>query len=1796
MSGKPCSLWSRHRVPASLAALAGTILAALLYAAPSRGLPTALLSPQAIAGVLEDGQLTLTVNLPPAAGAPVRGTLSVELLDGKGNVLGEDSWGVRLGAQAAGPVFRFEAPKTADGMRVRCRFGEESVVVPLSGVLLIKGHETAVSCGQEFFPGSKAAFRCAVHGVRSAAARIPLAGAAVRVRLLGADGKHWPLFQGKTDLEGVAAGQLQIPDVHAGKYKLEVTTASALGTQRLRHEATVQPASRVWLTTDKPLYQPGQRMHLRALALRDFDLRPAANRELTFEIEDARGNKVFKRSLKTSAHGIASADFDLASAVNAGAYRIRALLEGRATEKAVTVKPYVLPKFKCELTTDKKFYLPKETLRFDVQADYLFGKPVAGARIRVTASIADPPLRPFHTWEGTSDGHGHAVDEFSLSKTGLNERRMNGDNAVRLDVEVTDSAGHRETASRTIPLAARPIRVSFIPEGGRVAPEMVNHGWIAATYPDGSPARCDVRVWVGGPRIANAARGKPLFEAKTNTAGLAEFTLTPKAKDLHPDWQTARGIERVGGPPPRFGPPQLMVDLAGDARDARGNESWWVASLASEPAGENVRLRLDRALCKSGERLQIEVQSTAGLPAASLEVVKSGQVVLRKSLDIKDGKAGLPLELPAELCGTLEIYASQVLATGEIIRDGRVVYVQPSAELKVEARADKAEYRPGEKGVIRFEVTDGGGKPAPAALGVLVVDEAVYALQDVQPGLEKVFFTLDRDRGQQKGDGAFKPDQSLEDVVREPAPSVEQRQVAEVLLAAVQPKLPVQWETDPVLERRLKLDKQIQKIGYTLYAYARSGEPFLAQDDKTRKWDFKPGLLNVLTEQKVPNPNPLDDRRMVQLLSPEDLLLPTGERLTLEGLARWEKGFTAAGLARVLTLERMDTLAWELLPHAQAHEKQWRKKDGWAFPEGALRQAVRAQGLPAVHLEDAWGQEMRLVRLGAKREHPRFDEMFDYYDLVSAGPDGKFGTADDVRSSSAPIRWWCADKFWWLTDENPLLRGNTDNQRREEWLGLVQPVLGWQVMGNLGGGGGAIGFGGGMMGIAGLGGLGGMGVAGMGGGIGPVAVARPAPAAAPAAPPARLRESFPETLLWKPALITDDRGVAEMPLPFADSITTWRLSATASSTSGLLGGTTKPLRVFQDFFVDLDLPVALTRNDEVAFPVAVYNYLKEPQKVQIDLQPADWFELTDREGPRRLLALRPNEVTSVSFRVRATKVGHFPLTVQARGTKMSDAVRRFVEVAPDGEAVEQVFSDRLSGKVTNAVVFPKSAIPGASRLFVKVCPGVLSQALDGAEEILRLPHGCFEQTSSSVYPNLLVLDYLRKSGRGSPEVLRKAESYLNQGYQRLLTFERPGGGFDWWGKDPPVLWLTALGLHEFTDMARVHPIDTRVIDRTRAWLLKQQGADGSWSEDARDSKTLLTAYVAWAMLESGVRGREVDNALAYLRAHVEEAGSAYVLALTANALAAADPKDPTLAKVLQQLDRGKKDLPEWKASCFPSAGRSLTYARGNSLTVETTALAVLALVKSGQYAETANRALVYLVKSRDPHGTWATTQATILALKALAASAGSGKQQGTTAFTILVNGQEAHKGEVNEQNADAMQQFDLTPQLRTGRNEVTLEAGDKSALTCQVVGRHFEPWKDRPAPPGLYELGVDYGRTKLTVKDVLEAKATLKYRGAEPAAMVVVELGVPPGFALDEKEFAGMVSTKKVEKFAATAGKVTLYLGEVRPNSTQTFAYTLRPKYPLRAKAPPAAAWEYYTPANRATAAAVELTVEDPGK
>ena len=113
---------------------------------------------------------------------------------------------------------------------------------------------------------------------------------------------------------------------------------------------------------------------------------------------------------------------------------------------------------------------------------------------------------------------------------------------------------------------------------------------------------------------------------------------------------------------------------------------------------------------------------------------------------------------------------------------------------------------------------------------------------------------------------------------------------------------------------------------------------------------------------------------------------------------------------------------------------------------------------------------------------------------------------------------------------------------------------------------------------------------------------------------------------------------------------------------------------------------------------------------------------------------------------------------------------------------------------------PATAIEGSVKAFVKLYPSSFSQVVEGLDNIFRMPSGCFEQTSSTTYPNVLALDYLRRNKKSAPKVEAKARQYIHLGYQRLVGFDVPGGGFDWFGNPPANrhadrLWVDGVRGH-----------------------------------------------------------------------------------------------------------------------------------------------------------------------------------------------------------------------------------------------------------------------------------------------------------------------------------------------------------------------------------------------------------------
>jgi uncharacterized protein YfaS (alpha-2-macroglobulin family) len=718
------------------------------------------------------------------------------------------------------------------------------------------------------------------------------------------------------------------------------------------------------------------------------------------------------------------------------------------------------------------------------------------------------------------------------------------------------------------------------------------------------------------------------------------------------------------------------------------------------------------------------------------------------------------------------------------------------------------------------------------------------------------------------------------------------------------------------------------------------------------------------------------------------------------------------------------------------------------------------------------------------------------------------------------------------------------------------------------------------------------------------------PTTTPAAPP-RLRQWFPETLLWRPELVTDEQGEATLDLALADSITTWRLSASAVSGEGRLGAGEFPIKVFQSFFVDFNLPVVMTRGDELSVPVVVYNYLDQPQTVELELAAAEWFTLLgDDAGRKQSLELGPGEVRSVRFPLKVQKAGLHNLLVTALAGGASDAVQRQIEVVPNGRRVEQVASGSLDQPFDMTLAVPDNVIEGSVRAVVKLHPSTFSQLVEGLDAIFQMPYGCFEQTSSTTYPNVLALDYLRQTKKSVPAVEAKARQYIQLGYQRLVSFEVDGGGFDWFGRPPANVTLTAYGLMEFEDMARVHNVDPNLIQRTRQWLLSQRKSDGTWSSSGAlhddwsgagrgaDPNLPTTAYVAWSVFGSGQAKHLVSATLDYLLAHRPDTiNDPYVLALVINAVAAIDKQHAALPAYITRLDALKQTTLDGKKCWWttPAGGQTMFYGSGQSGGIETTAMAALALLNTDTNRATVRGALSWLVEQKDPQGTWHSTQATVLALKALllGASAPVGEEQ-PRKIEIALGGETVRTVDIPADQSDVMQEFDLSNLVTTtGQYPLTLTERTATATGYQVTLRFHvnePPLPDEPpAPENRLSIDIAYDRQRLNVDETITAVATVVNNMNEPAPMVILDLPIPAGFTIERGELDELQGSNKIAKYQLTPRQAIVYLLQLAPSETQELRYRLKATMPVKVAVPPAEVYEYYNPTQRSTGGASQL-------
>lgn len=294
--------------------------------------------------------------------------------------------------------------------------------------------------------------------------------------------------------------------------------------------------------------------------------------------------------------------------------------------------------------------------------------------------------------------------------------------------------------------------------------------------------------------------------------------------------------------------------------------------------------------------------------------------------------------------------------------------------------------------------------------------------------------------------------------------------------------------------------------------------------------------------------------------------------------------------------------------------------------------------------------------------------------------------------------------------------------------------------------------------------------------------------------PPRIRTEFPETWLWED--IDVNNGSLTLTRKVPDTITSWVITAFSLDSKTGLGLTKNPksIKVFQPFFVSLNLPYSVKRGEVVAVPAVLFNYLDTDITAELTLQNENGdFEFVDdikdeQTLRKRQVTVPSNSGVSSTFLVRFTSVGQIPLKVVATSPIAGDAVVRILQVDPEGVPQfinKAVFVDlRESNEldIVQNVDVPDNAVPGSLKINVNAIGDLLGGTIENLHQLIRLPTGCGEQNMLKFVPNIVVLDYLIAAGNLDPAIKDKATKFLLSGYQRELTYRHNNGSFSSFGR------------------------------------------------------------------------------------------------------------------------------------------------------------------------------------------------------------------------------------------------------------------------------------------------------------------------------------------------------------------------------------------------------------------------------
>lgn len=667
-----------------------------------------------------------------------------------------------------------------------------------------------------------------------------------------------------------------------------------------------------------------------------------------------------------------------------------------------------------------------------------------------------------------------------------------------------------------------------------------------------------------------------------------------------------------------------------------------------------------------------------------------------------------------------------------------------------------------------------------------------------------------------------------------------------------------------------------------------------------------------------------------------------------------------------------------------------------------------------------------------------------------------------------------------------------------------------------------------------------------------------------------VRNDFRPTLFFGANLFSSTKGNTPFNFYCSDEESSFKIIIEGIAEDGTVFKTTKSFSASPAIAFSAKIPNQLYLTDTLFLQCFIENKTDEIQTPGIFFDDKKLFQLNKRI---QNIKLEPGEKKMIEVQMIASKItsaSEFVYGFALNGN--IEEKKQTIQIKPGGFKVGKKYASDEK-EVSNLYFDLRNAIPGTEEVGILLAGDPVKDALKGIESIVREPYGCFEQVSSSSYPNILVMDYLQQSGQNFDNpIYNRAYAATQNAFEKLKGYETSSGGFDLYGRAPGDVLLSAFGILQFADMKRIANIgDDRMMDRSIKWLLKKVRTDGYYDETVKyysnQQNEVRQAYISYAIAK--VTGKLPDAQWKTLETNAFKLKDPYIISwyiLTAQALKKDNKGAIALLQNLQNED-----------GSFNANFGTIKHSYGISRGVEATSVAIEALHKSNFQMVRISEGLKFIAQNRTQYGGFGSTLATVHAIKTIMmyTKANSDKNANGNLDLVDQNKKPLAKFAVSS-TADA-QTYYLDPSKTRGK-----ELNFNSCLTGFQDNRqaiYFATWNTKLPPSNksaMLTLSSKLQKSSMKLGETQLLNITLQNKNEQQVLDPMIIIPIPSGLNIDPHQLNKLIEDNRIGYYERTDNAIFLYLRKIDAKEKLDFALSVKAEYTGTFTSDAAQAYPYY--------------------